>query len=75
MRSTDKVNSTAMWQIKYDSGTRILEVNMTFDPPKSNGEVFRYADVPEAVYRGLRDAESRGRYFNANIRNSYSLIK
>ncbi len=75
MKTTEKVNSTAMWQIKYDSDKKILEVNMSFDPPKSNGEVLRYLDVPEAVYRGLRDAESRGRYFNANIRNSYTLLK
>lgn len=75
MKTTDKVNSTAMWLIKYDSATRVLEVNMSFDPPKSNGETLRYADVPSSVYQGLQNAESKGRYYNANIRNSYSLLK
>lgn len=32
---------------------------------------YKYFGVPPQVYAGLRDAPSRGRYFNAVIKDSY----
>lgn len=35
------------------------------------GGTYVYFNVPEAVYRGLLDASSHGRYFYDNIKGSY----
>jgi hypothetical protein len=54
----------------------IEEVSYGYDMPVltiwfRNGLVYRYFDVPESVYEELLTAESKGRYFNANIRDAY----
>jgi hypothetical protein len=36
-----------------------------------DGSIYQYFDVPEAVYVGLIQAESAGRYFWANVRGAY----
>jgi hypothetical protein len=38
----------------------------------SDGSRYRYLDVPAAVFEGLHIAESRGAYFNLQIRNQYA---
>ncbi|WP_244465615.1 KTSC domain-containing protein [Devosia chinhatensis] len=45
------------------------ELSLWFGP---EGRRYIYSDVPLAVYEGLRDAPSRGRYFNAVIRNRFA---
>jgi lysyl-tRNA synthetase class 2 len=35
------------------------------------GRRYAYHDVPAEVYDGLRQASSKGEYFNANIRDRY----
>lgn len=37
-----------------------------------NGNVFRYDRVPAAIYDGLLGAESKGQYFNAEIKGKYA---
>ena len=34
--------------------------------------IYHYLRVPRAKYNALLQATSKGRYFNANIRNRYS---
>ena len=41
----------------------------------SNKHTFRYNKVPLEVYNELKDASSVGKYFNANIKNSYTNTK
>jgi len=36
-----------------------------------SGRLYRYHDVPEDIYQGMRRAFSRGEYFNANIRERF----
>ncbi len=36
-----------------------------------SGRVYQYFDVPIAVYLEFLTAESKGKYFNAHIRNEY----
>ena len=36
------------------------------------GRIYIYAEVPEAEVQALRSAFSKGRYFNANIRDRYA---
>ncbi|MBI2686601.1 MAG: KTSC domain-containing protein [Acidobacteria bacterium] len=39
------------------------------------GSVYGYAGVPQSEFDGLMGAESKGKYFNANIKNRYLFEK
>ncbi|MGH2593881.1 MAG: KTSC domain-containing protein [Anaerolineae bacterium] len=52
--------------IGYDKDKRILEIVF------STGRAYQYGDVPPEEYQGLLNAESKGRYFLANIRDMYA---
>ncbi len=45
--------------------SRVLEIQV------ESGRVYQYFDVPESVYQEMMQAESKGKYFNAHIRNQY----
>jgi len=49
----------------YDKEKRILEIVL------NTGRTYQYGDVPPEEYEGLLNAESKGRYFLANIRDVY----
>jgi hypothetical protein len=36
-----------------------------------SGRRYRYHDVPEETYRGMRQAFSKGEFFNAHIRDQF----
>ena len=38
----------------------------------NNGAVWQYFDFPESNWYEFRNAESKGKYFNREIRNHYS---
>ena len=50
----------------YDPKTRTLKIQF------HSGKIYRYYDVPEEVYTELMEADSVGRYFNAEIRGAFS---
>ena len=56
------VQSTAIAKIGYSKRRHILEIEFV------NGAVYRYLDVPPAIYRGLMSAESKTRFYDSNIR-------
>lgn len=56
------VESSVISAVGY---TRVLEI--TFE----SGRIYQYYNVPEDVYQGMLDAESKGRYFNQEIRGKY----
>jgi hypothetical protein len=58
-----------MRSVGYEAKSRILEIE--FD----SGAVYQYLDVPLRAYEELRAAESKGRYFNSEIRDSYSYVQ
>jgi hypothetical protein len=60
------VESSMIHAVGYDPEKHILEVVF------NTGRTYQYADVPPEVYEGLFKAESKGRYFLANIRDVYS---
>lgn len=60
---THDVESSVIDAVGY---TRVLEVH--FD----SGRIYQYYDVPDEVYAGMLAAESKGRYFNAHIRDKFS---
>jgi hypothetical protein len=59
------VTSSCIASLGYDSKTHILEIEFT------NDGIYRYLEVPASVYRQLLSAESRGTYFNQEIKSKY----
>ena len=58
-----------MRSVGYESKSRILEIEF------QSGEVYQYLDVPDMVHEGLLRAESKGRYFNGEIRDAYAFVR
>ena len=59
------VHSSVIRSVGYDSKTPELEVE--FD----SRQIYRYQRVPRAKFNALLKASSKGRYFNAHIRDLY----
>lgn len=59
---THDVESTVIDALGY---TRVLEIHF------ESGRIYQYYDVPDDVYEGMMSADSKGRYFNAHIRDKY----
>ena len=64
----EPVQSTAIAKVGYSKRRHILEIEFV------NGAVYRYLDVPRAVYRDLMSAESKARFYDSNIRRHYRSI-
>jgi hypothetical protein len=62
------VQSTAIAKIGYSKRRHILEIEFV------NGAVYRYLDVPPAIYRGLLSTESKTRFYDSNIRKHYRSV-
>jgi hypothetical protein len=60
-----QVSSTHIASVGYAKGDQLLRVNFM-----SGGE-YEYVDVPFQVFKDLVQAESVGKYFNANIKDKY----
>jgi len=63
------VESTAIREIDYDPDRAKLMVH--FD----SGERYVYVGVPGEVHRSFVDADSKGRFFQAEIRDRYPYNK
>lgn len=59
-----KVDSSMIFQIGYDED-KTLTVYFT------NGRVYRFKDVPAEVLKEFLAAESKGKFFNSNIKWQY----
>ena len=59
------VDSSSLKSVGYDASTQALEVEF------HHGAVYRYLDVPQEAFEALKGADSKGRHFNAHIRNAY----
>jgi hypothetical protein len=57
--------STVIRHFWYDSEHHWMDVLFV------SGKRYRYHDVPEDVYRSMRQAFSKGEFFNANVREQY----
>jgi hypothetical protein len=68
MRRT-KVESTTLRSAGYEAVGEILELEFT------SGVVYQYLEVPASVYRSLMQAESKGTYFNREIRDAYTTLR
>ena len=64
-----ELNSTSLKSAAYSSQEAILELEFR------SGAIYRFGGVPEAAYRELLRAESKGVYFNHHIRNRVPHLK
>jgi hypothetical protein len=58
-------DSTGIQSIDYDEARAKLFVRLT------SGERYVYVGVPGEVHRSFRDAESKGSFFQSQIRHQY----
>jgi hypothetical protein len=56
------VESTVIQSTGY---SMVLEIEF------QSGRVYQYYDVPVSIFLEFMNAESKGKYFNAHIRNQY----
>lgn len=63
------VESAAIEAIDYDAGDARLQVTFV------SGERYAYGGVPGEVHRAFVEAESKGRFFQARIRDRYPYEK
>jgi hypothetical protein len=57
-----EVESTVIGTVGY---SRVLEIQF------ESGRIYQYYDVPQEIFDGMLNAESKGKYFNANIRGKF----
>lgn len=60
------VDSSMIRSIGYDSCSCILEVEF------NDGAVWQYNEFPEYLWYEFQAAESKGKFFHANIRKEYT---
>jgi hypothetical protein len=65
----DTVESDVIHAIGYDPEIRLLEVIF------NDGSIYQYREVPQEVYEGLMSAESKGQYFQQNVRDEFQYWK
>ena len=63
------VTSASLAAVGFDSATQTLEVDF------QNERTYRYYGVPWAVFADLQEADSKGRFFNSQIRNRYPYVR
>jgi hypothetical protein len=64
-----RVESTTVRSVGYQRRSRILEIEF------QSGAVYQYVDVPARVYEEFWKAESKGKYFNCEIRDAYAFVR
>ena len=60
------VESSNIDAVAYDAATRRLYVRFL-----ASGATYVYFEVPKAVFEEFLDADSKGRFLNAQIRDAY----
>lgn len=63
------VSSSNIESIGYDEATSVLEIEF------HNGSIYQYFKVPRDIYDELMSANSHGKFFFENIKNSFSFQK
>jgi hypothetical protein len=60
-----KVESSMMKRVDYDELSKELDITFV------SGKTYRYLDVSPEIYCALLDAESKGEFFNENIKSEF----
>ncbi len=61
----ETVESDVIHAIGYDDDVNVLEVIF------NNGQIYQYRNVPREVFAQLMAADSKGRYFQENVRDEF----
>jgi hypothetical protein len=64
----EPVDSSTFASVGYDTIALLLELEFR------SGEVYQYLGTPHSVHRELMAAQSKGRFFNQNIRDRFPHI-
>jgi len=59
------MESTMLASAGYDAGQAVLDLEFC------DGDIYRYSSVPATVFNQLLAADSKGSFFNRNIRNCF----
>lgn len=62
-------NSSNIKKIGYQNDAKVLLVTFV------SGSVYMYKDVPAEVFEDFVRAQSKGKFFHANIRGKYTTTK
>jgi hypothetical protein len=65
----ESVVSKGIASIGYSKRLHILEIEFV------NGAVYRYLQVAPSVHRDLMSADSKARYYDANIKGNYPSVR
>ena len=65
----ESVASKAIASIGYSKRLHVLEIEFV------NGAVYRYLQVAPSVHRDLMSADSKARYYDANIKGNYPSVR
>ena len=65
----ESVTSKGIAAIGYSKRRHILEIQFV------NGAVYRYLQVAPSVHRDLMAADSKARYYDANIKGNYPSVR
>lgn len=68
MERTEVISSNIR-AIGYDSDSQTLEVEFNY------GAVYQYSGVSQGEHEGMMNADSKGKYLNANIKGRYPYVK
>lgn len=60
------IESSMIKSIGFDPNTSTLEIEF------NSGAVWQYFDFPESIWYDFRNSESKGKYFNKEIKKQYS---
>jgi len=63
------VDSSVLKAVKYDAGSETLTLQFV------EGDVYEYSGVPQKVYDSLMAADSKGSYFQDNIKDKFKAEK
>ena len=60
-----KNQSVVIKSFDYDKEKQVLRIEF------NNGSIYNYLDVPETVYKDMKDTPSVGKYFNSDIKDKF----
>ncbi|MGE0903279.1 KTSC domain-containing protein [Dehalococcoides mccartyi] len=59
------VSSSNLARVRYSENTSTLEIEF------QGGRVYQYFDVPKTIYEALLQADSKGLFFNTQIKGQF----
>lgn len=73
LKSVEKITGTKMVPCESSNieGFGYNHKNQELLVAFKGAKVYKYYEVPEDIFKGLIDAESKGKYLNQNVKNSF----